>query len=233
MDDSVRRTPIELRDEHGLSLLRDPDKLEAHLRDLAPGKHAEIHCLVSAVREGVVAGLAGATEGMPVAAVIARLAQRLHDRLAMDESAAKWAVEGLAIAMGRLQIRSTPVATEGRAAVPDEKPEPIAANPPRNQPPAAKRAAPRKTARRQPRAVGKWVSLDAHATYTRLIITDWGPQGLRVLMFERADESVPSNCWAFTRTAPNRYESSGRRRLSLAAVDRDSLELGGAHYRRA
>ena len=48
MDDSVRRTLIELREEFGRSLLKDPDRLEAHLRDLAPGRHAEIHCLVSA-----------------------------------------------------------------------------------------------------------------------------------------------------------------------------------------
>jgi len=233
VDDSVRQTLIKLRDEYGLSLLKDPNRLEAYLRDLAPGRNAEIHCLVSAVREGVVADLASATEGLPTAAVVARLAGRLHERLAMDENAAKWAVESLVIAMGRLQIRSTPVAMESRVAGPSADQRPISANPPRSQPPAAKRAAPRKTARRQPRAVGKWISLDAYATYTRLIITDWGPQNLRVLMFERSDESVPSNCWAFTRTAPNRYVSCGRPRLSLTAVDRDSLQLGSVYYQRA
>ena len=37
MDDAVRQTLIELRRERGVSLLKDPDRLEAHLRDMAPG----------------------------------------------------------------------------------------------------------------------------------------------------------------------------------------------------
>ena len=106
VDDSVRQTLIELRDEFGLSLLKDPDRLEAHLRDLAPGKHAEIHCLVSAVREGVVTDLQAASAALPIDAVIARLCTRLQERTALHRDAAQWAVESLAQALGCLLYTS-------------------------------------------------------------------------------------------------------------------------------
>jgi len=103
VDDTVRQTLMKLRDEYGLSLLKDPDRLEAHLRDLAPGKNVEIHCLVSAVREGVVADLLSAPDGLPIDALIARLCARLQDRTAMNPEAAGWAVASLAQALGKGQ----------------------------------------------------------------------------------------------------------------------------------
>jgi len=103
VDDSVRQTLMKLRDEFGLSLIKDADRLEAHLRDLAPGKNAEIHCLTMAVREGVVADLLSASDALPIDAVVARLADRLHERIAMDPAAARWAVASLAQALGKGQ----------------------------------------------------------------------------------------------------------------------------------
>jgi len=108
VDDSVCQTLMKLRDEFGLSLLKDPDRLEAHLRDLAPGKHAEIHCLVSAVREGVVADLLSASGALPIDAVVPRLAEGLRGRVGMDREAAHWAVQSLALAIGKLQTRAAP-----------------------------------------------------------------------------------------------------------------------------
>jgi len=100
VDSSVRQTLIELREKYGRALLEDPGRLEAHLRDLAPGKNAEIHCLVCAVREGVVTNLETASDALPIDAVIARLADSLRERLAMDPQAARWAVDSLAFALG-------------------------------------------------------------------------------------------------------------------------------------
>jgi len=100
VDDAVRQTPIELRRERGVSLLKDPDRLESHLCDLAPGKHAEIHCLVAAVREGVVTDLLSASGAVPIDALIPRLSARLQQRTAMNPEAARWAVRSLALALG-------------------------------------------------------------------------------------------------------------------------------------
>ena len=100
MDDAVRQTLIELRRERGVSLLKDPDRLEAHLRDMAPGRHAEIHCLVAAVREGVVTDLLSASDAVPIDALIPRLSARLQQRTAMNPEAARWAVRSLALAIG-------------------------------------------------------------------------------------------------------------------------------------
>jgi len=100
VNDSVRQTLIALRRERGVSLLKDPDRLESHLRDLAPGRHAEIHCLVAAVREGVVTDLLSASGALPIDALILRLAARLQQRTAMNPGAARWAVRSLALALG-------------------------------------------------------------------------------------------------------------------------------------
>jgi len=43
MHDSARQTLIELREEFGLSLRNDAHRLQAHLRDMTPGRHAGIH----------------------------------------------------------------------------------------------------------------------------------------------------------------------------------------------
>ena len=101
MDDAVRQTLMQLCDELGVSLLQDPERLEAHLRDLIPGRNAEIHCLSMAVREGVVSDLLSASDALPTDVLVARLSDRLHERMAMDPAAARWAVESLAQAVGR------------------------------------------------------------------------------------------------------------------------------------
>lgn len=102
MDDAARQSLIELcrgRGEEGL--VDDADRLEAFLRDMCPGRHAEIHCLTMAVREGVVADLRTADEqGGFTAATQVRLAERLVQRLGMGEEAAAWTVAAWSEALG-------------------------------------------------------------------------------------------------------------------------------------
>ena len=70
------------------------------LRDLAPGNHTEIHCLVSAVREGVVADLQSTSGAVPIDVVLTRLTERLEERTAMNPEAADWTVRSVALALG-------------------------------------------------------------------------------------------------------------------------------------
>lgn len=97
MDDAVRTALVQLCTEHGTGMLADPVKLEAFLRDTCPGKKAEIHCLVTAVREGAVADLRG--RDLPPVAAATLLAARLREDLSMQEEAADWTAQSLAAAL--------------------------------------------------------------------------------------------------------------------------------------
>ena len=120
MDDAVRGALVELCRTHGTAMLDDPAKLEAFLRDTCPGSRREIHCLVSAVREGAVGDLRAVdpwtprTGGPPTTACIQRLAERLHADLGFDREAAAWTARSLASALAPDAAPAT-FAASGRA----------------------------------------------------------------------------------------------------------------------
>jgi hypothetical protein len=99
LDDAVARSLAGLCREHGDTLLDDPARLEAFLRDVCPGSRAEIHCLVLAVREGAVPDLREVMPDLPAEAAAERLAARLRSDLRYDDEAASWTAGALAGAL--------------------------------------------------------------------------------------------------------------------------------------
>ena len=90
----------EILTHYGRSVLDDPRRCEALLRDLLPDHRREVHLLVSALRERVPADLLATNNGVPQSLLLDQLAQRLHDHLGMAPAFAQWAVETWAVALG-------------------------------------------------------------------------------------------------------------------------------------
>lgn len=90
----------DLLTEYGRSVLDDPRRFEALLRDLCGEHRREVSLLVSALKERVPADLLAASNGVPNSIIIAQLAQRLHDNLGLAEPFAQWSVETWALALG-------------------------------------------------------------------------------------------------------------------------------------
>ncbi|MCW5849677.1 MAG: right-handed parallel beta-helix repeat-containing protein [Anaerolineae bacterium] len=90
----------EILTHYGRSVLDDPRRCEALLRDLLPDHRREVHLLVAALRERVPADLLASNNGVPQSLLLAQLAQRLHDHLGIAPAFAGWAVETWAVALG-------------------------------------------------------------------------------------------------------------------------------------
>jgi hypothetical protein len=100
MNELPRQKLGEIVARHGRAVAGDVRRVEGLLRDYA-GKHRrEIAVLVSAAEERVPADLLAAGVGLPREAVLLRLARRLQDNLALEATAAKWAVNSWALALG-------------------------------------------------------------------------------------------------------------------------------------
>lgn len=117
MDSTVRETLCELIAEHGRELRKDIRRCSALLKDLCGTHKREINVVIAAARERIGDDLLSAPSMLPRPALIARLARRLSDELAMQEEAAKWAVETWALALGvikpadiSLAVSAAPVA---------------------------------------------------------------------------------------------------------------------------
>ena len=95
----------EILTHYGRSVLDDPRRCEALLRDLLPDHRREVHLLVSALRERVPADLLASNNGVPQSLLLDQLAQRLHDHLGMAPAFATWAVETWAVALGVMAPR--------------------------------------------------------------------------------------------------------------------------------
>lgn len=98
--DSVRQTLGDLIARHGTGLVDDPRRCEALLRDYCGAYRREIFVLVTALEEGVGAELLGSRNRVPATLMLGQLARRLHENRALDEVAARWAVDSWAIALG-------------------------------------------------------------------------------------------------------------------------------------
>jgi uncharacterized protein YraI len=102
MNEEPRRQLGELiaNPKYGRSLCDNIQQCEGLLRDLC-GKHpTEISALVAAAKEKIPGELLSSHNGTSSEALLARLTKRLQDNLALDEKAARWAVESWALALG-------------------------------------------------------------------------------------------------------------------------------------
>jgi hypothetical protein len=100
MNDSVREKLSEMLTRHGPSLIDDPRRLEALLRDCCANYKREVNVLVMALKEKVAAELVSASSGVPAEVHLSRLTQRLQFNSGLSEEAARWAVRSWASALG-------------------------------------------------------------------------------------------------------------------------------------
>lgn len=117
MDDLPRRKLAEIVAQYGPSVWEDPRRCRALLMDLCGESRREIFVLVSAVEEGVPAELHQSPAGVPTELLLARLTERLVDNRALDEEAARWAVESWALALG-MRLPPRPAVSERPMAPP-------------------------------------------------------------------------------------------------------------------
>ena len=113
MHNEPREKLCELIVEYGRSLCADPRRCEALLKDYCGQYKREIFVLISALKNRVAEDLLKTSAGVPQTLLLARLIKRLEDELGLAETAAKWAVETWALALGVVQqplpvIKPTP-----------------------------------------------------------------------------------------------------------------------------
>ena len=100
MNIAVRQRLVIIITEHGRSIINDPRKCEALLRDYCGQYKREINVLVASLKEGVALDLTADSAALPPKVLMARLARRLQDNLGFSEAASTWAVESWALALG-------------------------------------------------------------------------------------------------------------------------------------
>jgi hypothetical protein len=101
MNNLPRQKLLEIIRRHGREIITEPRRCEGLMRDNFPAHRREIAVLNTALQERIPADLLDPAKSlMPRAALFARLAARLHDEVAMEESAARWTVHTWAFALG-------------------------------------------------------------------------------------------------------------------------------------
>lgn len=101
MNNLPRQKLLEIIRRHGREIISEPRRCEGLMRDHFPAHRREIAVLTSALEERIPADLlAAGTSRTPRRALLARLVARLHDDVAMEESAARWTVHTWALALG-------------------------------------------------------------------------------------------------------------------------------------
>lgn len=101
MKNLARQKLVELVARYGQTLIEDARRCESLMRDHFPAQRREIAILTSALEVRIPAELLRAKSGaMPRSMLLARLAQRLHDDVAMEMNAAHWTVRTWALALG-------------------------------------------------------------------------------------------------------------------------------------
>lgn len=98
MNNLPRQKLLEIVLRHGRGIVGEPRRCEGLMRDYFPAHRREIAVLTSALEERIPADLLAAGK-TPRHALLARLAARLHDDLAMEERAARWTVHTWALAL--------------------------------------------------------------------------------------------------------------------------------------
>ena len=100
MNDLPRQKLVEIVAKHGKSVLENARRCEGLLRDYCGSFRREVSVLTMAVEERVPLDLLAAAKNTPRQVLLKRLAQRLCDNLALSETAARWAVNSWAFALG-------------------------------------------------------------------------------------------------------------------------------------
>lgn len=102
------RTKIqELMIQPGRPLLDNPARLEGILNDTCGQCKTEIFLLVSALKEQVPQALLNSKNGMPMQFILTQQVDKLHLNRGFEKTAAQWAVESWAVALGL--IANSPV----------------------------------------------------------------------------------------------------------------------------
>lgn len=100
MNELPRQGLREIVARHGPSIVEDRRRCEGLLRDHFGEHRREVAVLTSALEEHVPQDLLAAPASTPREVLLARLARRLTDHLALAEEAARWAVNSWALALG-------------------------------------------------------------------------------------------------------------------------------------
>ncbi len=100
MYNEPRQQLCQLIAQYGRSLSEDPRRCGALLKDYCGQYKREIFVLVNALENRVATELINASAGVPESILLSRLSKRLEDELGLAETAAKWAVETWALALG-------------------------------------------------------------------------------------------------------------------------------------
>ncbi|WP_258367362.1 MULTISPECIES: formylglycine-generating enzyme family protein [unclassified Mesotoga] len=108
MNGKVRERLADLVKTHSVGILNRPDKVEALLKTSFGESETEITAIVTALREGLLSELLKGEDSSAQNTAVAGLSQRLRDNYGMNEEAATWAIESIALALGKL----TPTGTE-------------------------------------------------------------------------------------------------------------------------
>lgn len=98
---NLPRTKIqELMVQSGRPLLDNPSRLEGILNDTCGHCKTEIFLLVSALKEQVPQALLNSKNGMPMQFILSQQVDKLHLNRGFQRTAAQWAVESWAMALG-------------------------------------------------------------------------------------------------------------------------------------
>ena len=100
MNELPRQKLREIVARHGTEVVEDRRRCEGLLRDHFGEYRREVSVLSSALAERVPHELLAAPAGTPREVLLARLARRLSDNLALSEAAARWSVNSWALALG-------------------------------------------------------------------------------------------------------------------------------------
>lgn len=96
----VREKLREVIGRYGLSICDEPRRCRGVLYDVCGEYTAELRLLAAALEEGVARELQSSHASLEWAAVVARLSTKLQENLYLNSSAANWAVESWAVALG-------------------------------------------------------------------------------------------------------------------------------------
>jgi hypothetical protein len=100
MDSAPRQALAGLIRTYGPRLIGDPGRCEGLLRDTCAAWPREVFVLVHALRQRVPADLVAAQGRADTGILFPVLVRRLRDQCAFEETAAAWAVESWAVALG-------------------------------------------------------------------------------------------------------------------------------------
>ncbi len=153
MNDLPRLKLCEIVARDGRLIIENPRRAEGLLRDYCGEFRREVSVLVMALEEHAVADMLDAPASLPRKVLLARLAQRLCDNLALSEDAANWSIESWASAFGVISEAELKVneAERAEAQIQIEQAQTKGKTPNQNQPTqAVKGTTPTRTATVQP-----------------------------------------------------------------------------------